>query len=304
MLITGSTGSGKTHTVSVIINEITRKAPDYRVVVLDWHGEYYGLLKHKRLVLPTSIPLNIIDKDSWYDTIEVLSEALELTPSQSFILGKIIEKYGKTINSLNDLIGYAEILTSESGWIRESTLSLLRKLYPLTRSDSSRMFSSVNDNILSIINNTSNAAIIIDTSMINDPSIRRIYTFLFLKKIFKYAIKRVFKNKLLIVIEEANNVLNKESSASFIQRMISEIRKFGIGLIIVTQTLTKIIDDVMLNTNTKIIHSIKSNNDLEIISGSIYLPREIERILPYLEVGEAVLYTRGLKKPVIIRVKN
>jgi DNA helicase HerA-like ATPase len=287
-----------------MVNEITYKAPDYKVVILDWHGEYYGLLKHKQLVLPMNIPLSIIDKTSWYDTIEVLSEALEITPSQSFILGKIIEKYGKNINSLEDLIGYAEIFTNETGWVRESTLSLLRKLYPLTRSDSSRMFSGFDNNMLSIINNPSNNAVIINTSIISDPFIRRIYTFLFLKKVFKYAIKKMIKHKLLIVIEEANNVLNKESTASFIQRMISEIRKFGVGLIIVTQTLTKIIDDVMLNTNTKIIHSIKSNNDLEIISKSIYLPKEIERILPYLEVGEAVLYTRGLKKPVIIRVKN
>ena len=54
-LVLGSTGSGKTHTVSVIINRIIERFDEVKIVIFDWHGEYSYLLKRKRRPKPQPI---------------------------------------------------------------------------------------------------------------------------------------------------------------------------------------------------------------------------------------------------------
>jgi Predicted ATPase len=85
--------------------------------------------------------------------------------------------------------------------------------------------------------------------------------------------------------------------------MMGEIRKNNIGFCIITQLPSLIVDHVLVNTNTKIIHSVKSNLDLEVVSKSLFLDQDTARILPYMDVGEALLFNPSLKKPVLIRVE-
>lgn len=304
-LVVGSTGSGKTHTVSIIVNELIRKTSKYRVLIIDWHGEYMKLINKAEYFEPKRVPLNIIEQNNIYDFIELLQDSLSLTLPQVFILEKIFENKNHMINSIYDLKNILEDIEDEGSWFRESRLSLLRKISPLTRDSLREIFGSSRDKLVEYINTYENP-IIIDASRIQDPYIRRIYVSILLKKIFREAIKRRIgsHNKLLVVLEEAQNVLGRNNYIGIITRMLSEIRKFGIGLVIVSQSPSQLVDEAMLNTNTKIIHSIKSLNDLEVVSKSLYLPLNIEKIIPYLDVGEAVLYTRGLKKPVIIKVKE
>ncbi|ADI32646.1 ATP-binding protein [Staphylothermus hellenicus] len=304
-LVVGSTGSGKTHTVSIIVNELVRKTSKYKVLIIDWHGEYMKLINRAEYLEPRRMPLNIIEHNNIYEFIELLQDSLGLTPPQVYILEKIFENKKYMINNIYDLRNVLENIEDQGSWFRESRLSLLRKISPLTRDGLREVFDAYKDKIIDYINICENP-IIIDASRIQDPYIRRIYVSILLKKIFKEAVKRKVwsRNKLLVVLEEAHNVLGRNNYIGIVARMLSEIRKFGVGLVIVSQSPSQLVDEAMLNTNTKIIHSIKSLNDLEVISKSLYLPLNIEKIIPYLDVGEAVLYTRGLKKPVIIKVKE
>lgn len=304
-LVVGSTGSGKTHTVSVIINELSKRTSEYKVLIIDWHGEYIRLINNTEYLEPGRVSINIIDHDNIYESIEILQDSLNLTPPQAFILEKILENKHNEISDVYDLKYVLENIDDQGSWFRESRLALLRKINPLTRKDLKNIFNSKEDKLVELIR-ASKHSMIIDVSRIHDPFIRRIYVSILLKKIFKEAIKGGISSgsKLLVVLEEAHNILGRNNYIGIIARMLSEIRKFGVGLVIVSQSPSQLIDGAMLNTNTKIIHSIKSQNDLEVISKSLYLPSKLEKIIPYLEVGEAILYTRGLKKPVIIKVKK
>ena len=307
-LVLGSTGSGKTHTVSVIINRIIERFNEVKTVIFDWHGEYSYLLKRKRRLIPYNLPVgitNLIEKDL-YNFIDILADVLELTNSQIYILEKVLRQLLRRGGvSLNDIYTVLENFVDESGWMRESRLSLLRKMSPLVRTGYSKLFS--NSGIEDLIHrlNYESLPLVIDVSVIKDPFIRKIYISFILNMIFNIFVNdkdRKPNYKLLIVLEEAQNILSKNNPVRIVSRMLSEIRKFGVGLIIISQSPSSLIENVMVNTNTKIIHSLKAGADIELVNKSIYLPPEYLRVIPYLEPGEAILYTRGFKKPLIVRI--
>lgn len=307
-LVLGSTGSGKTHTVSVIINRIIERFNEVKTVIFDWHGEYSYLLKRKRRLVPYNLPVgitNLIVKDL-YSFIDILADVLELTNSQIYILEKVLRQLLRRGGvSLNDIYTVLENFVDESGWMRESRLSLLRKMSPLVRTGYSKLFS--NSDIEDLIHrlNYESLPLVIDVSVIKDPFIRKIYISFVLNMIFNIFVNdkdRKPNYKLLIVLEEAQNILSKNNPVRIVSRMLSEIRKFGVGLIIISQSPSSLIENVMVNTNTKIIHSLKAGADIELVNKSIYLPPEYLRVIPYLEPGEAILYTRGFKKPLIVRI--
>ncbi|MET1160241.1 MAG: DUF87 domain-containing protein [Thermoprotei archaeon] len=294
ILVIGSTGSGKTYTVSRIITR-AYETNGINAIVFDWHGEYYRLLRKYNYYTPYDLPVNVFSSDK-YLSLEVLSDVLELTPPQTYVLERILREH--SIETLYELVNVLENSIDESSWMRESRYALLRKLYPLIREKYLRIFGG-KDKDLGVRKNGIN---VIDLSVISDNSIRRVYASLVLKHLFLEAVSTKSPLNTLVVLEEAQNYVSRESPLRLIRSMLAEVRKFRIGLIIVSQSPSLLAEDVMVNTNTKIIHSMKSHRDLEVVSKILYSPEEIQRVIPYLGVGEAILYTRNLKKPIIIKI--
>ena len=115
--------------------------------------------------------------------------------------------------------------------------------------------------------------------------------------------KRAQDNKLqhLTVIEEAHNVLTKpalgaEGSgnpqqvvADLFSNMLSEIRSLGEGFMIIDQVPTKLIPDVIKNTNYKICHRMTSVDDCAVMAQALALRKDQEGIIPTLEQGNVVI---------------
>ncbi len=291
-IILGATGSGKTFTCSRIVE----RAGEYSRIVVDWHGEYSDLIDGVE-INPYDYPINPFIRDL-PETIEVLIDAIGLTHPQAYILEKILTQSSGSIDSI---MARLEVFSDESAWMRESRLSLIRKLSPLVREKYRGLFNGVDNDLLGLIDKV-RKPLIVNVSVIRDPFIRKLYTVLLLKNIFMHGINEGFKRKVLVVIEEAQNLLGRDNPVGVISRMLAEIRKFGIGLILVSQSPSSLLEDAMKNTNTKIIHTLKSSLDLEIINKILYLPPSIQKIIPYMDVGEAILQSKTYKKPVVIRV--
>jgi len=300
IFVTGSTGSGKTYTVAKIVNRLLENNVSTKIIIMDWHGEYHKLVYKAKQLSPYDTPINILDKRDIYWSIELLADSLELTNPQVYILEKIVREHLGKMSGLEDLTRIIENAVDESSWMRESRYALLRRLSPLTHGKYRELFEPDNgENNMSIVDEQ---ALIIDVSNISDHRVRKTYVSLYLKKIFM-ELNSISGNGLLIVLEEAHNLLDRSKPVSFIASMLAEVRKFNAGLVIVSQSPSRLLEDVMINTNTKIIHSIKSSIDLDIVNKVLYLPHDYQKIIPYLETGEAILYTRGLKKPVIIKIE-
>ncbi len=300
VLVVGTTGSGKTRTAAFIINSLQHAYQrKYRIIVLDWHGEYGSLLKKYVYVDPNNAPVNIVDIKtlSW---IETLYDVLGLTDPQAYVLQKIIEKSNIASSiDIRKLYRLIEEMDNENAkWLREVKYALLRRLAPLVYGDNYRLFLGTKDFLELFKNRTT---YVVDLSMIRETRIKRIYATFIIRYVFDYALRNSMHDTVL-VIEEAHNLMKKTNSLETVTRMLSEIRKFGVGVIIVSQSPSGLGDDIMKNTASKIIHSIKSSVDLEIISRSLVLDKELISVIPYLEPGEAVVTLPNYKKPLLVKI--
>ena len=114
--------------------------------------------------------------------------------------------------------------------------------------------------------------------------------------------KKAQDNKLLhlTLIEEAHNVLLKPQGSSannpqkvvadLFTNMLSEIRSYGEGLMIVDQYPTRLIPDAIKNTNYKIIHRLASPDDADVMAASAALRPEQKALIPSLFPGNAIIF--------------
>lgn len=110
------------------------------------------------------------------------------------------------------------------------------------------------------------------------------------------------ENKLmhLTLVEEAHNILvnpnpNATSNnpqkvvADLFTNILSEIRSYGEGMMIVDQYPTRLIPDAIKNTNYKVIHRLVSPDDSEVMASSISLGEEQKALIPCLIPGNAIV---------------
>lgn len=111
------------------------------------------------------------------------------------------------------------------------------------------------------------------------------------------------QNKLLhmTVVEEAHNVLTRPQAdnagvgnpqqvvADLFGNMLSEIRSYGEGLMLIDQVPTRLIDDAIRNTNYKIAHRLVSKEDVDVMAGALGLRLDQQSIIPLLQTGQALI---------------
>lgn len=119
----------------------------------------------------------------------------------------------------------------------------------------------------------------------------------------KEYLKNAQKNELLhlTVVEEAHNVLMRPTAdisgvgnpqqviADLFGNMLSEIRSYGEGLMLVDQVPTRLIDDAIRNTNYKIAHRLSAKEDVEVMSSALGLRVDQQSLIPLLQQGQAVI---------------
>ena len=306
--IFGATGSGKTTTASAISTRLSEES--IPVLILDWHNEYRHLVEEHRCRVFTPgkdgnplllNPLPPSSEEDVLETISVLEEALNLSPPQAYYLEDTVRRMvtaGMKV-TLKTLIRNLDYRYDESYSGREARAALLRKLHLLASGPTRYMFAEKE----TLPDFTGGVVYIVELGHIRSISLRRLYTLILLKKVFRiYEELGVSKYvRLTIIIDEAQNVLGA-SESNVASRMLSEIRKYGVGLVVVTQSPSSISPQVLKNCGTKIIHSIRSNLDLKVIEESTSLGKDEVKSLPYLRRGEALIVFPDDPVPVLARI--
>lgn len=127
--------------------------------------------------------------------------------------------------------------------------------------------------------------------------------------------------KHVTVIEEAHRLLSsinlsphinseggnqaddsKTKALRLFMDMLAEIRAYGEGIIIVEQIPTKLISDVIKNTNLKIMHRITAQDDREYLGASMNFDEQQKQFVTNLRRGEAIAFEENLDHPVLLRV--
>lgn len=151
-----------------------------------------------------------------------------------------------------------------------------------------------------------NGRCVINLSAMGDDTDRAFVMSLLLQFLYEYRIEESEKegfsfnaNQLrhLVVIEEAHRVMsynpNPDSAQAkcgqLFSNMLSEIRAYGQGMVIVDQVPGRLIPDAIKNTNLKIIHRLIASDDIDAVSSSMGLTSDQRTIIPRLATGQAVV---------------
>ncbi len=322
--IFGTTGSGKTTTAATIALRLVEKGVG--VLIVDWHSEYCRLAQKVDGVVilpgtgsrPYSInPLALQDATHLMEHIDfitdMLAEIFELSHPQAFMLREALKRvYLRTIGvkatpTLSDLCEEIERIPIKSGWDHETKMALLRRLKLMTEGQLGRAFCG--SKLVSIEDLMNNRLTVIGLGHFRNIYAKKLVTYTILKMLYDYHVRKGdFSESLkhVILLEEARNILPREHGGSRLygiaERVLSELRKYGEGVIIVTQSPSTVSEDVLRNTSTRIIHALKNSDDIRTIARSLRLPEGQADLIARLKIGEALVDSPSLEGPVLIRV--
>ncbi|MEB3846340.1 MAG: DUF87 domain-containing protein [Desulfurococcales archaeon] len=287
--IFGSTGSGKSTTLRKISLGLSRNG--FKVIVLDWTGEHANYFSRLRWAIlePRSIglPVDILLESplSRQMLVDILSGALGLSEPQSFLLARVIEESvpDNIVDIINNLASWPE----QSNWDREVKRALYRKIELLKYFNSKYSIPR-------------GGSYVIDLSSIPSVRLRKAYALIFITSMYYKARSEKSSQRTIIAIDEAHNLFLGESS--IMEEILSESRKYGLHVIYATQSPSIIQARIFLNTNTKIVHALRSQKDKQVIQQAMSLEDRKLALLDKLARGEALVQSPSIPEPILVKI--
>ncbi len=310
--ILAKSGSGKSYTVGVLLEEIIEKGVP--LIIIDPHGEYPSM-RHE----------NTKDKDA---------QALFNVQSKGF---SIVEYGDPTLNhharplKLSNNFSRQELITLLPTRLTSAQLGVLHSAMQQGESDLESVLYHLNQeesnakwNVISIIEQLhqmnlfspaptpmhelvkSGSCSVINFRGVN-PDIQDIIVYKLCKDLFELR----KQNKIppfFMVIEEAHNYCPERSfgekkSSKILRTIASEGRKFGLGLCVVSQRPARVDKSVLSQCSTQIIMKLTNPQDLKAMSSSVEgITSATEREIQELAIGTAVV-TGVTDVPLFVKVR-
>ncbi len=304
--IFGRTGSGKSTTAKRIITNLwLRGIPS---LILDYHNEYRDVVVPLGgevftpgvEISPLTInPLKIrrgIDVDEHIDfLIGIFEDTYSLTQPQCYLLSKALKTLytmfdpEKTEPTLRDLVDCIKNLKEQSVSEYEIKKAILRRLEMLTRGQLGRI---LNSESVWDLERILDKPVSIELAHLRNDEHRNFLSYIILKLLYDYRVKKKSETLTHVtVIEEAEKLIRKkpEGQIGIGERVVSELRKFGEGFIIISQSPLNLPRNIIINTATKIVHTIGATSDARLLQGQLNLNKEQSTVLLSLPQSCALL---------------
>jgi DNA helicase HerA-like ATPase len=335
--VLGSTGTGKSTSVSLILHRISELSPEGHIVMIDPHGEYSAAFKD----CGELFNVDNLQLPYWLMNFEEHCEVFLTTDGaerqrDADILGKILlaartkgknlEQYGKvTVDSPIPylLTDFSQILTLEMGKLDRAgdttPYQRLKNKLDELRADPryTFMFSGllVSDSMGSFIAKLfrlpahGKPISIVDVSGV--PSdVTSVVVSVLARMVFDYAIwsRTEAQRPLLLVCEEAHRYVPKDENASgqavrkILERIAKEGRKYGVSLGLITQRPSDLAEGVLSQCGTII--SMRLNNDRDQACVRAAMPEGARGFLdaiPALRNRECIVCGEGVAIPIRVR---
>ena len=335
--VLGSTGTGKSTSVSLILHRISQYSPEGHIVMIDPHGEYSAAFKD----CGELFNVDNLQLPYWLVNFEEHCEVLLTTDGaerqrDADILGKCllaartkgknVEQYGKvTVDSpipylLTDL---NQILVAEMGKLDRAgdttPYQRLKNKLDEIRADPryTFMFSGmlVSDTMGSFIGKLfrlpahGKPISIVDVSGV--PSeVTSVVVSVLARMVFDYAIwsRTEAQRPILLVCEEAHRYVPKDESSGgqavrkILERIAKEGRKYGVSLGLITQRPSDLAEGVLSQCGTII--SMRLNNDRDQACVRAAMPEGARGFLdaiPALRNRECIVCGEGVAIPIRVR---
>ena len=132
------------------------------------------------------------------------------------------------------------------------------------------------------------------------------------RHLFQARVQGLLPYPYLMLLEEAHNFVPGRAEHSAVQRSIEttkqiaqEGRKFGVGLVLISQRPSRLDETTLSQCNSYIIMRMVNPADQNFVRRVIEtLGEDDSRMLPDLDVGEAILSGQFINFPVLVRMKE
>jgi hypothetical protein len=307
--ILSQTGFGKSHLVSVLIEEILERKEELgrpAIIVVDPHGEYVGFSEDEKFVTKTKV-----FNESNISIATYSLSANQICEFQPFIshverreLSKIVEKMRERKNAydLNDLI--AEVEISEIKPVTKAPLVAW-----LSDLNSTGLFKNVDSPDVGELA-VSGQLSVLDLSEFIHLRDRQIIVANIARKLF--AARR--ENKIppfIFVIEESHQFVPEQEeksgaiSKNVIETIAREGRKFNACLVLVSQRPIQLSTTALSQCNSHIILRVSNPYDLDHIGQSCEgVTKDVLNMIPGLKVGEALVTGEVVNYPLLVRIRD
>lgn len=318
--ILAKTGSGKSYTAGVIIEELLEH--HVPLLIIDPHGEYHsmkepnegeidpdfgikarGYAEQIKVMVPPISPFSDSADDILIlDGVNLSAEELiELTglknPTAQALLYQALKELKGENYTISDIIEEVERIKHNGKW----TL-----LGALTKVEESGLFGEKPTDIRRLLRR--GKATILDLRGV-EPSYQDLIVSRICTKLFEMR-KRGEVEPGMIVVEEAHNFIpergfDRAVSTPILRTIASEGRKFGLGLMVISQRPARVDKNVISQCNTQIILRVTNPNDINAIrSGVEGITAEMVEEVKRLPTGHALVVSPELERPVIVRVRS
>ncbi len=311
--ILASTGAGKSYTTANLIREYAKLG--LPVVIVDTHGEYPKLLaklSENSFSLKTYtvkferkgfekllIPLCDLEAQDFHHFVG-------LTEPQEAAVAMIVDKLMGTDYTMDDMKNECDRIDPEK--IHEATQQALSRKLMKLKSMGAGVFDKYGTDINDLV--APWQVTVIDVSMASQGIRRSVISYLS-KELLQARINKVnemngkkLEYPLLFVVEEAHNFAGAglvHSCKSQLQRISSEGRKFGIGLVVISQKPSKIDEEILSQCNSGIYMHITNPKDKDHIKKSFeVISDEMVSGMDALDVGECIIAGALLDIPFIL----
>ncbi|ABM81025.1 ATP-binding protein [Hyperthermus butylicus] len=302
------TGAGKSNTVAVIVDRLVRIGGT--VVILDFHGEYLASnlgggrvniieprLNPRHLSIAELMTLLGIEH-RFYNQERVLRKALRRLEQRSVHTKGFLDELAEELEKL--------------GTSRREEVTAINAVINKIESVKDRYSDILDDEAADIVARIRPGyANVVDLSRLDRDAIdvtasHLLRKVLWERKLHKLGVKSRLPYPILIVVEEAHILAPKDEdtlSKYWLARIAREGRKFGVGLMLVSQRPKTLDPDILSQANNLIVLRIVEPSDQRYIqAASESLTDDLVEQLPALNTGEAIVIGPLIRVPALVKI--
>ena len=336
MAILAGTGSGKSYTAGVLVEELLLPHNRAAVLILDPHGEYGTLTEMRghpafqdpdgyspkvKVLTPDDIRIRV----SSLDYSDILTLLPEMSDRQQSILNKayrLLQKHKKGeyrwgIQDLIAAVREADVQEDDEGNLKQgsSAPALEWKLERLERSDYFHTFEhtvSPKDlfepgqvTVLQMNEISQDEQQVICAAVLRQSNQARMNTH---RGLTESSDENYLPYPVFILIEEAHRFAPAHEPSrckAVLRTILSEGRKFGVGIGLITQRPGKIDSDVLSQCMSQFIMRIVNPVDQESLKHGVEAAgRDLLKELPALTKGQVIVSGACVNTPVLCKVRQ
>lgn len=338
LAILASTGAGKSYTASVLIEELLRPNNRAAILIVDPHGEYSTLREIEALPefqalgykpqIKILLPENVRVRFNTLKMADIRYLLPEMTDKQNYYLNRgfyeVERRFGKhKIYGFRDL--YDAILAmkyddedgNSKGGSNIGTIEAI--LWKLDfRFGQSKVFSDVEHNLLTDLFRPGQCTVLQLNEI--DQQEQQVIVGALLRRVNDARVSWVTQKNLnpnqddqlsfpvFVLLEEAHRFAPANTtvvSTNVLKQILSEGRKFGVGIGLITQRPGKLDQDVLSQCQTQFIMRIVNPIDQNTIASTVEnVGRKMLEELPALTKGQVIVTGVGINTPVMCQVRS